>query len=65
MKKTELIEDMKKYVGAGYVTREELRRYMGYQDPHQVDRYLKGLERIGKKYFIPDVVEVLLKQRCV
>jgi hypothetical protein len=27
-----------------------------------VDKYLNGLERIGTNYFIPDVVEALLRE---
>lgn len=37
---------------------------MGKKDPHAVDKYLYGLDRVdGKDYFIPDVANVL-KERC-
>ena len=53
--------DIKQFVGGGFITRQQLARYMGRRDPHSVDRYLVDLERVnGKYYFIPDVAETLI-----
>ena len=61
MKKTELINDLKQYTGGGVITRKQLAGYMSKKDPHGVDRYLFGLQRIdGKYYFIPDVADSLI-----
>lgn len=65
MKRKELIESMQKFTKSGYIIRDELKEYMGYKDPHDVDKFLKYLERIGKKYFIPDVADSIMSQREV
>lgn len=56
--KASLSEDGEPVKGAPqFITRMQLAEYMGYRDPHSVDKFLSGLERIAKLYFIPDVVE--------
>lgn len=58
MKKSELASEMKKYVGGGsFVGRKELAGFMGYSDPESIDKYLYGLDKKGRKYFIQDVAE--------
>lgn len=58
MIKTQLIKGMQAYTGgAGFINRKALAGYMGYKDPHNVDRYLYGLKSLGKQYFIEDVAE--------
>lgn len=65
MDKRELVRDMKQYCGGGFIKRQQLANYMGIKDPHNVDKYLHGLERVeGKYYFISDVAGVL-KERCI
>lgn len=59
MTKSELIKDMKAFTNAGFITRKQLSDYMGKKDPHYVDKYLDGLEKVGRNYFIPDVAESL------
>lgn len=56
MEKKQMIDLMRSETGSLFITRSELARVMGYKDAHCVDRYLNGLERVEKKYFIPDVV---------
>ena len=62
MNKKELISDMKKTIGASFITRNELARYMNLKDPASVDRYLYGLPRLNSRYFIPDVAERMMEQ---
>ena len=70
MDKQEMIRRMSQHVKASlsedgenikgvpqFITRMQLAEYMGYKDPPSVDKFLSGLERIAKLYFIPDVVE--------
>ena len=59
MERKELINSMKNFTGAGFITRSQLAEFMGYKDPHYVDRYINGLQRINKRYFINDVATVL------
>lgn len=40
-----------------FINRAEVTRALGYKDPHSVDKYLKGLGRIGNRYLISDVAE--------
>ncbi len=57
----QLARKMKNYTGADFITRADLARFLGIKDPHCVDKYLAGLQRIGNKYyFIPDVAEALM-----
>lgn len=56
MEKQEMIKLFRTETGSLFITRQELSKVMGYADPHNVDRYLCGLEKVEKKYFIPDVV---------
>ena len=60
MLKSEIAKDMKSATGSSFITRSELKKYMGCKDIKTVDKYLEGLERVsGKYYFIPDVAESL------
>ena len=61
MKRSDLIADMRRFVGGGgFITRKSLADYLGYKDPHCVDKYLIGLDKVGGRYFfIPDVATVL------
>lgn len=60
MTKSELIKDMRHFCGSGFITRQKLAEYMGIKKPQYVDKYLIGLPRIGRGYFIPDVAESLM-----
>ena len=61
---TELVKDMTRFVeGRGVITRTELAAYLGIKDTHYVAKYLYGLERIGRAYFIRDVA-MSLKAGC-
>ena len=62
MNRKELTKDMQNFAGAGFITRTKFAAYMGKTNPRHVDKYLEGLERIGTNYFIPDVVEALLRE---
>lgn len=57
MDKTILIKGLTEAAGgAGFITREQLAKYMQYSNAHNVDKYMVGAGRIGKgKFFIPDV----------
>ena len=64
MKKREIVSMFKTVTGAAFITRNQLKKLMGVKDPHCVDKYLRGLDRVnGKYYFIPDVAEALLERR--
>lgn len=65
MTKQDVVSSFKtKTGGAVFITRKQLAELMGIKDPHYVDRFLKGLDRIDRKYYyIPDVVEMLLSRR--
>ena len=64
--KASLSEDGENIKGAPqFITRMQLAEYMGYRDPHCVDKYLNGIEQVGKRYFIPDVASVLKSRAAV
>lgn len=44
--------------GGVFVTRKKLAEVLHYKDPHSVDKYLNGLERIcGSRYLTEDVYD--------
>lgn len=62
MEKQDMVKKLQQITGSLFINRTELAKAMGRSDPHQVDWILVGLERIkiGKLYYIPDVVERIL-----
>ena len=47
---------------ASFITLTELTAYLGYKDKYKVrQKYLLGLNSIGKRFFINDVADELLK----
>lgn len=48
-----------------FVSRAEVTRALGYKDPHSADKFLKGLVKIGNRYYIGDVAEKIMEvSRC-
>lgn len=62
MNKRDLTKDMKFYTGSSFITRSKLAAYMGKSNPRHIDKFLQGLDRVGTNYFIPDVVDAILKE---
>lgn len=62
MNKKTLKDEMTSFVGGGgFIKKVELARFMGFKDPNSCNRYLAGLECVGRGYFfIPDVVDRLI-----
>lgn len=56
-------KELRDYTGCPVVTRKQLAAVLGCKDPHNVARYLDGLQRLpGKKYFIPDVAAAIMRE---
>ena len=62
MTKKELIEDMKRHAGSGFVSRSWLAEYLHLKDPKSVDRYLYNLQTVNSRYFIADIAENIMQQ---
>ena len=60
MTKTELVKGMQAFTGGGFINRDELKKFLGYKDSHSIAKFLCGLERVGNRYFIPDVAEQII-----
>lgn len=62
MKESELKKELKEFVkGAMFIRKYQLANFIGAKDPNTVNKYLSGLEKVGKDYyFINDVVKALL-----
>lgn len=64
MDRKEQIEAMTRFNGGkSYIKRKKVAEHLDYKDPHCVDKFLSGLERIGTAYFVPDVVDSIRAQR--
>ena len=64
MTKRELIASLERHCNnAGFISKKELQEYLGYKSPTSVNKFIYRLNTIGgsKKYFIPDVAEVLME----
>ena len=46
-----------------FVSRNEIAKAMGYRDPHSVDKFIKGLGRIGNRYLIREVAERIIEAK--
>lgn len=57
MERQELIRAMMNHVGgASFITNTEVTRFLGLTNNTRVkNKYLIGLDRVGRGYFIPDV----------
>lgn len=44
-----------------FITRQEIANALGFKDAHSIDRYTNGLVRIGRRYFIKEVAEIIAK----
>lgn len=60
MNRRELINDMKQYCGASFISKKQLAAYMGYKSVNSVSAYLDGLNSIDRRYFIPEVADRLI-----
>lgn len=59
MYKSDIVRELRQYTGAGMISRIQLAKFMGYSSPDPVDKYLRGLRRVRRRYFIAEVAERL------
>lgn len=59
MKLHELIKSMERFNDSGFMNRSEFCRYMGYKDPHSIDKYLQDVPKINGRYSCIDLAERL------
>ena len=62
MTKTDIADGIRRNCKSEFITRQELADAMGYKDAHSVDKYLKGLQKIGRKYFVQEVAERIIER---
>lgn len=62
MIRTDIERALRSQTSGDFVNRAEVARALGYKDPHSVDKYLKDLSSIGKKYLIKEVAEKLMEE---
>ncbi|MGN0715546.1 MAG: hypothetical protein ACI4WY_05600 [Anaerovoracaceae bacterium] len=60
MTKKELTKSMQDFTGCSFITKAQLMTFMGYKSPNSVTKYLHPLQRVDKRYYIPDVAEEVL-----
>ena len=64
MNRTEIAADLRRFTGGGMITAKQLADFMGLKKAERVaELYLRGLERIGHRYFVTDVAK-RLKENC-
>lgn len=61
MLKTDVERALRTHIGGEFVNRKEIAETLGYKDPHAVDRFIRGLPRIGNRYYIGDVAERIIE----
>lgn len=65
MLKTDIERALRNQTSGDFVNRKEVAMALGYKDPHSVDKYLKGLVRVGNRYLIRDVAERVMEETYV
>ena len=69
MEKQDLKRSLSSHVGGGmFITAAELTSFMGYSRANAQrirNEYLTGLDRVGTKYFIPDVATRIYERRNI
>lgn len=61
MVKADIEKALRSQTSSDFVNRAEVTRALGYKDPHSVDKFLRGLPRIGNRYFVGDVAGRILE----
>lgn len=65
MLKADIERALRNQTSGDFVSRAEVTRALGYKDPHSADKFLKGLGKIGNRYYIGDVAERIMEEsRC-
>lgn len=57
----ELVKDMKNTMGSSFLSRKQFADYMGYKDPHGVDKVLATCQKFGSKYHVIDLANNLFR----
>lgn len=66
MNRTEIAADLRKFTGGGMITASQLAAYMGLKKTQRVaEKYLRGLERVGNRYWIPEVAKRLKEETTI
>lgn len=61
-RKSTLTNMLRQEAGAVVMTRSQLARALGYEDPHRIDKYIRQLTPVvGKKYLITEVAEEIIR----
>lgn len=61
MVKTQLVKRMEDYTNCPFITRSQLKTFLGYKSEQSVDKFLQ-VTRVGGKYFIEDVATEILRR---
>ena len=61
MTRTDIAKELRRFTGAGTISRTQLAEFLGEKNPSRVrKKYLEGLEAIGgRRYLITDVADRL------
>ncbi len=63
MTKSDVVKALRRTSGSEFISRKELASALGYRDSHSVDKYLVGLAKVGRRYYIEDVAERVTEER--
>ena len=61
MNRKELINDMKAFTKAGFISKKQLADFMGYKSVNSVGKYLAVITKVDGRYFIPEVADAILR----
>lgn len=62
MLRSDIEKALRSQTSGDFVNRQEVARALGYKDAHSVDRFLKGLPNIGRRYLIREVAEKIMEE---
>lgn len=60
MTKQQLVDKMEARYGA-FILPSQIAEFMGLKDRHSIRKYIARLERVGNRYFVPDVAKEIME----
>lgn len=66
MVRADIEQALRNQTTGDFINRQEVANALGYKDPHSVDKFIRGLGRIGNRYLIKEVAERISREvtRC-
>lgn len=48
--------------GAEFISQKEIGKFLGIRDPHRTREIVRGVSRVGKRYYVPEVAGRIMQE---